>query len=68
MIGDYKEVFFDIYCEACKHYSKPETVDPCCECLDNPAMVDSHKPMHFEKKDDGDKREKGKHGCPCKCS
>ena len=68
MIGDYKEVFFDVYCKECKHWSKPESVDPCCECLDNPAMVDSHKPMHFERKDDGDKREQGKHGCPCKCS
>lgn len=64
MIGDYKEVFFDVYCPTCKHWSKPESVDPCRECLDNPAMVDTHKPMYYDKDDESDG--KGRKGCKCK--
>ena len=48
--GDYKEVFFDVYCPTCKHRDKPESEDPCDECLDNPANVDSHKPVNWKKK------------------
>lgn len=67
MIGDYKEVFFDVYCPQCKHYRKPEKLNPCDECLDTPAVVDSHKPINFEqnKGNNGDKD--GKKKCPCGC-
>ena len=53
MIGDNKEVFFDIYCPNCKHTesnaSNPES--PCWNCLEQPVNVDSHKPICFEQKD-----------------
>lgn len=65
MIGDYKEVFFDIYCPACEHYRKPEVADPCAECLDNPAMVDSHKPLNFKKNEHPDSKKRC--NCDCKC-
>lgn len=66
MIGDYKEVFFDVYCPECKHYKKPEKVCPCDECLDTPAVKDSHKPINFEKgSSDNDKK---KCRCGCKCN
>lgn len=51
MIGDYKIVFFDQYCETCKHEEEPETSDKCAECLDIPARIDSHKPENWEAKD-----------------
>lgn len=48
MSNQYKIVEFHKFCETCKHKDVDEVKDPCCECLDNPAMVDSHKPMHYE--------------------
>lgn len=51
MIGDYKFVEYDKYCNKCKHSECYEGDDPCNECLTNPAMIDSHKPMHFEERE-----------------
>ena len=51
MIGDPKEVDFAKYCKKCKHFDTQDYEEPCNECLENPAMQDSHKPMHFEEKD-----------------
>ena len=43
-----KEVYFDKYCELCKHKDKPESDSPCWECLDEPVNDDSHKPLYFK--------------------
>ncbi len=51
MIGDPKEVRFDLYCKKCRYFDTQDYEEPCNECLENPAMQDSHKPMHFEEKD-----------------
>lgn len=58
MIGDYKEVFFDVYCETCKHKSEPPVIyeensdkvvsTRCNDCLTIPARIDSHKPEYWE--------------------
>lgn len=50
MIGDEKEVFYNEYCKTCKHEKEPEDSDVCNDCLNNPAHVDSHKPVRWEKK------------------
>ena len=51
MVDDeYKEVRFDIYCEKCKHGSKPEHFDPCNECLGYPCNENSSKPIKWEEK------------------
>ena len=47
----YKEVFFDQYCNKCKHKEVDGTDEPCNECLDNPTNVYSHKPVKFEEKE-----------------
>lgn len=44
-----KEARFDIYCDSCKHKNLPGFEDPCDECLNNPAVDDSHKPMFHQK-------------------
>ena len=46
-----KEVYFDHFCNKCKHFDKPGFKDPCNECLENFANEGSHKPIKFEKKD-----------------
>lgn len=51
MIGDPKEVDFAKYCKRCRYFDTQEYEEPCNECLENPAMQDSHKPMNFEEKD-----------------
>lgn len=44
----YKEVYFHTYCEKCKHFPKTEDEEPCCECLEEPYNLYSHKPVKFE--------------------
>lgn len=46
-----KEVFFNVYCETCKHKNLSEHDDICNECLENPSNINSHKPVKYEKKD-----------------
>lgn len=43
-----KEVYFDKYCVGCAHLGVPEELDPCYECLNEPANTESHKPVKFE--------------------
>lgn len=50
MIGDYKIVDYMKYCPKCVLANEPETNDKCSECLDNPARIDSHKPINFVEK------------------
>lgn len=50
MDENYKEVDFNKYCKTCMHFDKMEEEEPCYECLGEPARVDSHKPLKWEKK------------------
>ena len=53
-MDDYKEVYFDKYCEACEYKDAPETEDPCAGCLDNPINLYSHKPVNYKEKTSND--------------
>lgn len=48
MIGDKKEVYFDQYCSKCVNKDRPESANPCWDCLEEPAREDSHKPLYFK--------------------
>lgn len=48
----YKEVYFDQYCKTCKYENLNDAEDPCNECLDNFANLNSHKPVNWEGKDE----------------
>ena len=50
MEDQYKEVYFNEYCEKCKNKDVQEDKDPCNECLTNPVNVNSHKPVNFKEK------------------
>ena len=50
MIGDLKEVFYDKFCHKCVHEKLAENEEPCCDCLNEPGNVDSHRPIYFEQK------------------
>lgn len=50
MEDSYKEVYFGQYCGSCKHCDKPESEDPCDECLAESVNVYSHKPVKYEEK------------------
>lgn len=50
MENDYKEVYFDQYCKTCKYEKTNENAYPCDECLEEPANVNSHKPVKWEEK------------------
>lgn len=50
MEDSYKEVFFADYCKSCKHCDKPESEDPCDDCLASPMNTYSHKPVNYEEK------------------
>ena len=47
----YKEVYFGEYCKKCKHFDKMEEEKPCCQCLEEPVNLYSHKPVRFEEKE-----------------
>ena len=46
-----KEVLFWKYCQSCKHKEKTEEQEPCCNCLNEPGNIDSHKPIFYERND-----------------
>lgn len=50
MEDNYKEVYFGDYCNTCKYWGNKEEDEPCCECLENPINLYSHKPVCYEKK------------------
>lgn len=50
MKDNYKVVYFEKYCNKCLYSKKPESEDPCRECLEVPARNNSHKPSKFIKK------------------
>lgn len=45
-----KEVYFDQYCKTCKHFKLSETEEPCCDCLEQPVNMYTHKPTKYEEK------------------
>ena len=47
----YKEVYFDKYCNKCEYEKISEKENPCCECLNEPFNLHSHKPVNFEEKE-----------------
>ena len=50
MEGNYKEVYFHQYCKTCKNLETPDSEDPCHSCLEEPAVIDSHKPINWKDK------------------
>ena len=58
MVGDNKEVFFDVYCPRCEYKGVSES-DPngkCWDCLESPVNVDSHKPVNFKEASENEKQ------------
>lgn len=51
MDESYKEVYFDQYCQTCKHCDTPESEEPCNECLYEPVNLYSHKPVKYAEKE-----------------
>lgn len=53
MVGDNKEVFFDVYCPTCKFeaVSESDPDGPCWDCLECPVNQDTHKPINWKEKD-----------------
>lgn len=56
MQGDLKEVYFGEYCSKCEYGSRPESSNPCWDCLEAPARQDSHKPVYFKEKETKDEK------------
>lgn len=48
MDDNYKEVYFDKYCETCKYKDADEKDDPCRDCLGEPVNSYSHKPVKYK--------------------
>lgn len=51
MEDGYKEVYFSQYCGICKFMKRGEDDEPCCECLNNPVNLNSHKPVKWQVKE-----------------
>ena len=51
-MNDYKEVYFNEYCVKCRNYKKDVIDDRCDKCLSEPINLYTHKPVHFENKDE----------------
>lgn len=43
-----KEVYYKDYCSKCKFKDIGEGEDPCNDCLNHPANLNSHKPTGFK--------------------
>lgn len=56
MVGDNKEVLFGKFCPECEFAEKSENEEPCDECLEQFYNQDSHKPVKFKEKSNGDKK------------
>ena len=48
---DFKEVYFNQYCESCEYKDIKDVLEPCNECLDNPINFQSHKPVKYKEKE-----------------
>lgn len=49
--NEMKEVYFDQYCQTCKHKDLKESEEPCNECLTETVNLYSHKPVKWEEKE-----------------
>lgn len=45
------EVYFNEYCDKCKHQFTPEAEEPCNECLEHFTNQNTHKPVKWEAKE-----------------
>lgn len=50
MDENYKEVYFDQYCETCKYKELDAAKDPCNDCLGEPVNDGTHRPVYWEEK------------------
>lgn len=57
-----KEVYFETWCPKCKYEEIEETDDPCNDCLDQPWNINSHKPIYFKEKENGEKQGRNNKG------
>ena len=48
IIGEDREVRYDIFCKYCVNYTKFSTDEPCDECLASPAVPNSRQPLYFK--------------------
>ena len=48
---EYKEVYFNEYCETCEYADVDDVEDPCNECLSEPCNLHSHKPVNYKEKE-----------------
>ena len=57
---DYNEkiIDFDKFCKTCKHRDVIEYEDPCNECLDCPARLNSQRPLNYKEDEELTKKEK----------
>ena len=46
-----KIVDFHKWCEQCEYKDKPESEDPCWDCLNEQVNEDSTKPLYFKEKE-----------------
>ena len=53
-LDERKEVYFDKYCNKCVACDKTADEEPCCDCLEEPVNLYSHKPVKFKSKLDDD--------------
>ena len=49
--SEYKEVYFDEWCDKCMYADQPEDSDECNECLTNTVNLYSHKPTGYKDKE-----------------
>lgn len=45
-----KLVEFEKWCPVCAFKDEPEENEPCCDCLEEPVNMNSHKPVMFKEK------------------
>lgn len=53
-MNDMKEVRYDEYCKKCMYEDLDESQDPCDDCLNEPSNTDSHKPVCYKERAEGE--------------
>lgn len=57
---DLKFVDFAQYCPKCKYAKRSEKSDPCNDCLDVGANIETSRPVNYIERDDNGSKRKGK--------
>lgn len=57
-----KLVDYEKYCKTCEHRDLEEKYDPCNECLSNPVMTNTSKPLCYKEDEKKVKEEQKKKG------